>query len=171
MDRIPYRKRMRRLERCCAVLALWAYDGTRVARGKKRRLSVYQMGAAMGPQTQIYGPCDRPRYMGIFGFTEDRQRAFIVYIQSPAGSDREPPPVCMWSRRLILLLWDDFLYKDGHAIVVWPPSDDRTFPQRRRLGLKDRWAVRDPWGKSGKAFGVNRRQLGMLIAGSTYILY
>lgn len=162
---------MRRKECCCAVLALWAYDGTRVAGGRKRLLSVHQMATKMGQNTRIYGPYDRPRHMGMFGLTEDRRHAFIVYLQSPSSLEREPPVPELWTRRLILVLWDDYLYKEGHAIAVWPPSEDKVCMQRRSQSLSERWAVRDPWGKTGRAFEVNKRQLGMLIAGSTYILY
>jgi hypothetical protein len=180
VPRLPYRWRMRRKAHSCSTLALWAYDGTRVRGGTRSQLTVSEMRAELGQDVRVVRRSALPQYSAMFGNTNDRRHAFLVYLRKECDKIRADLPSALtdvkglpeevWTKRMVLCLWDDYLYPGGHAVVIWPPRDDMKLRERRAAGKNDRWALRDPWRVSGTAVALNRRQLAMLLLGCEYIL-
>jgi len=160
VPRLPWKKRMRRRAQCCSTKSLWAYDGTKVC--SSRALTVDEMLSKLPKGVNLYGPFSPARRSAVIGNTRDRLSSFIVYLKKNDASEFVPIfDDSVFTKRLILCVWDSYLYVGGHCIAIWPPSHTTS---------KKRWAVRDPWRIRGTAVSINRRQLKLVIAGCRWMI-
>ena len=160
VPRLPWKRRMKRRAKCCSVKALWAYNETSIS--SSCALTVHEMLSRL-PACHLYGPFGKSRRSAVIGNTSDRLSSFIVYLENKNAPEFvQTFPTSVFTKRLILCVWDDYLYADGHCIVIWPPS--------QQTARKKRWAVRDPWRVKGTAVSINRRQLKFVIAGCRWLI-
>ena len=112
--------------------------------------------------TRIVDVGDFEKY-SILGHTETLTESFIIYIHnSDNHMNHGPIPRDVYiSKKMMVMVHDEELYRKGHFIVIIPPHFDLPYV----------WCIRDPLRADGLGIQIDEQQLVLLLRGANYILY
>mmetsp|Transcript_3765 Transcript_3765/g.5679 ORF Transcript_3765/g.5679 Transcript_3765/m.5679 type:complete len:193 (-) Transcript_3765:1541-2119(-) len=172
---IPLQFRMGKKGFTCSIRALFAFNGTQVF---KKRLTPVEMARCLGPRARVvhFSGGSRPHAKAVPLHSENRDCMYLAYVGSDGDSktaqtqrtDSAVEPV--WrTRRVILVIWDEFVFPNGHCMVLWPPKD--LLPASSGTGSPpQRWALRDPWRCDGKAMALDATQVDLVVASASTLI-
>lgn len=143
----------------CARMCLYAYGCPKAYLCPVGQVNVTVVSALS--DTEITNVLE-PDTFAILGHTKTLTDSFLIYVRNFHSNVSYSPIakniyIC---KRLILLVHDDELYRDGHYILIWPPEQH-----------SDVWYVRDPLRADGLALMISEEQLLLLLRGATCILH
>jgi len=105
---------------------------------------------------------DFDRY-AILGHTNTLTESFIIYIHNVDNDTHHGPiPIDVYmSKKLMVMVHDDELYRKGHLIVIVPPHPD----------LPGTWCILDPLRADGLGLQIDEQQLVLILRGANFVLY